>query len=85
MTFHRAEELVNRANKVMEQLPGDFQRQDREEGTRNFKMFEVMLTMMKEQNENLTKMVAGMNQQVAELAKALANMPRPKSKICSMF
>ena len=61
MKFHQAKELVNRANKVLDELPGDFKRQDKEEGTQNAKMFEGMLAMMREQNENMVKMIAGIN------------------------
>ena len=62
MKFYGAEKLVEKANKVLSELPGDFKRQDKEEGTKHAKQFELMLQMMKEQNDNMVKMIAAINQ-----------------------
>ncbi len=62
MKFYEAKELVDRANKVLAELPGDFKKQDKEEGTQNAQMWEGMLKMMRDQNENMMKMIAGINQ-----------------------
>ena len=54
MRFLEPEELVRKADEIFRELPGDFSKQDKEQGTNNSQMFAMMMEMMKEQ----TKMIS---------------------------
>ena len=55
MHFH--ENVEDKAEEILDELPGDFKRQDKNEGTQNGEQFAMLLEMMKEQNKNLEKMI----------------------------
>lgn len=85
MNFYEPEILVQKAEEMLKELPGDFKRQDAEEKTNNAQMFQFMIEMMKEQNANIMEMIKTSNAQVAQLTQAIANMPRPRGGICHIF
>ena len=58
MRFHEPAELVRRADEVMHELPGDFAKQDKEQGTNNAEMFAMMVDLMKESNKNMMMMMS---------------------------
>ena len=52
-TMHFHEKVEDKAEEILDELPGDFRRQDKNEGTNNSAQFAMLLDMMKEQNKNL--------------------------------
>jgi hypothetical protein len=85
MQFLEPEQLIKAADEIIAELPGDFAKQPKDEGSENMAMFKMMMEIMKEQGKSMQEMFASTNKQTAELAKAIINMPRPKGGICSMF
>ena len=85
MQFLEPEQLMKAADQVFKELPGDFAKQDKEQGTQNLEMFKMMMEMMKEQNESMRQMMISTNAQVAQLASASASMPSGDSGFCSIF
>lgn len=57
MQFLEAEQLFNSADQVFKELPGDFVRQENDQGTQNLEIFKMMMEMMKEQNESIQQMM----------------------------
>ena len=49
-TMHFHENVEDKAEEILKELPGDFKRQDAKEGTNNGAQFAMLLEMMKEQN-----------------------------------
>ena len=85
MNFYEPEVLVEKATEMFKELPGDFKRQDREQGTHNSEMFKFMIEMIKDQNENMKEMIKTSNAHVAQLTMALANMKNKCDPLCSIF
>ena len=75
MQFLEPEQLIKAADEIIAELPGDFAKQPKGEGAHNMEMFKMMMEMMKEQGKNMKDMMVSTNQQTAELAKAVINMP----------
>jgi hypothetical protein len=65
MHFLEPEKLMKATNEIFEELPGDFAKQDKAQGTNNQEMFVMMMEMMKEQSLNFAKMMQESSKQVA--------------------
>jgi hypothetical protein len=48
---HFHQNLEEKANEILKELPGDFKRQDAAEGTENLKILQFLLEMQKEENK----------------------------------
>jgi hypothetical protein len=48
MQFLEPEQLIKAANKLVRELPGDFAKQDKEQGSQNMEMWKMMMQIMKE-------------------------------------
>jgi vacuolar-type H+-ATPase subunit E/Vma4 len=59
--MHFYENIEDKADEILDELPGDFKRQDQTEGTNNAAQFKMVLEMMEEQNEMLRKQIIATN------------------------
>lgn len=71
MKFYRAQELVDKANKVLCELPGDLRRQDKEQGTDNEKTLKIIVDMMKENNAQVLNMATQTMSMVGNLSASM--------------
>ena len=53
MNFYEAKDLIDKTQKLLNELPGDFKKQDNEEGTNNQLIFREIKHMMEDQNVKL--------------------------------
>lgn len=73
MTF--AADIEQRCERLGKELPGDFKRQDKEEGTSNHGEFMAMMQLMQESNQKFFEMMS--DQQKASNAALVAALNRP--------
>ena len=86
MHFLEPEQLIKATEEILKELPGDFAKQDKAQGTNNQEMFVMLMEMMKEQSLNFAKMMQESSKQVADLAQAIASMPRGSDvTYCNLF
>ena len=75
MQFLEPEQLMKAGYQVFKELPGEFVKQDKEQGSQNLEMYKMMMEMMKEQNESMRQMMISTNAQVIQFSQSIANSP----------
>lgn len=61
MQFLEPEQLVKAADEIIAELPGDFKKQPKDEGSSNMEMFKMMMEIMKEQANSTKEMMMHSN------------------------